>query len=173
MLCHLQLSPIRSNADTLQIRMQNLCDFSKTFSACNELFTALAYFLLPREVVIYVKVSCILEEAKMELYYHRRSLSKSLHKFASDAAMDSFSRAASSCNQLGTYFLQNSLGSISLLHQPSRHHGSPAHGHGLLMKHLAASPALLTSNRTHFIKCTSNGVSLLPQTFHGCPLHPE
>lgn len=81
----------QSNADTLQIRMQNLCQFSKTFSACNELFNALAYFLLPREVVIYVKVPCILEEAKMELYCHRRSLSKSLHKFATDAAVDSFS----------------------------------------------------------------------------------
>lgn len=56
--------------------MQNLCEFS--VSICHELLTPLDYILLPKEAIIYVKMSCILEEAKIEQYHVRQSLSKSL-----------------------------------------------------------------------------------------------
>lgn len=78
-------------------------------AVCHELLTALGYVLLPKEGIIYVKASCIVEAAKMALSYPGRSLSKSLHGFASDTAMDRISRATSSGNQLETYFLQNAL----------------------------------------------------------------
>lgn len=48
-------------------------------SICHELLTGLDYILLPKEVIIYVKMSCILEEAKIEQYHLSQSLSKSLH----------------------------------------------------------------------------------------------
>lgn len=51
----------------------------QTVSICHELHTALDYILLPKEVIIYVKMPCILEEAKIEQYHLRQSLSKSLN----------------------------------------------------------------------------------------------
>lgn len=59
-------------------------------AVCNELLTALGDGMLPKGGIIYVKASCILEEAKMELSYPGQSLSKSLHEFASHTAMDGF-----------------------------------------------------------------------------------
>lgn len=77
--------------------MQNLCEFSDIFHLQ---WTAYCFRLHPttKEAVIYVKTTCILEEAEIELYYPRQSLYKSLYVFASDTAIDRISKATSNCD---------------------------------------------------------------------------